>query len=141
DPRDLRAGLAARVPAGAPAGGDVDDADPDGQRLRVGVLDLEVDCDAGAATHGVALDEAAAEHGVVLFARADQAALGLLVEEAQLAAHALFSHSAIPRIFAAAFFAERRSFKVFCAGFFCALFGFCEPFKPISFVELHTEGT
>jgi hypothetical protein len=51
------------------------------------------------------------------------------------------SHSAIPRIFAAAFFAERRSFKVFCAGFFCALFGFCEPFKPISFVELHTEGT
>jgi len=33
-------------------------------------------------------------------------------------------HSAIPRVFAAAFFAERRSFKVFCAGFFCALFGF-----------------
>jgi len=33
-------------------------------------------------------------------------------------------HSAIPRIFAAAFFAERRSFNVFCAGFFCALLGF-----------------
>ena len=90
---------------------------------------------------GMALDEAAAEHRVVLFARADQPALGLLVEEAQLAAHAGLSHSAIPRIFAAAFFAERRSFKVFCAGFFCALFGFCEPFKPISFVVLHTEGT
>ena len=53
----------------------------------------------------------------------------------------VLGHSAIPRIFAAAFFAERRSFKVFCAGFFCALFGFCEPFKPFSFVVLHTEGT
>jgi hypothetical protein len=30
----------------------------------------------------------------------------------------------MPRIFAAAFFAERRSFKVFCAGFLAALLGF-----------------
>ena len=104
-------------------------------------LHLEVHRDTGAATHRVTVDKAAAEDREVLFARADQAALSLLVEEAQLAAHAGLRHSAIPRIFAAAFFAERRSFKVFCAGFFCALFGFCEPFKPISFVVLHTEGT
>ena len=87
------------------------------------------------------VDKAAAEDREVLFARADQAALSLLVEEAQLAAHAGLRHSAIPRIFAAAFFSERRSFRVFCGGFLAALFGFCEPFKPISFVELHTEGT
>jgi hypothetical protein len=130
------------VPACAPAGGDVDDADPNGQRLRIDALHLEVHRDTGTATNrNLTLDEAAAEDRVVLFARADQPALGLLVEEAQLAAHAGVRHSAIPRVFAAAFFAERRSFKVFCAGFFCALFGFWEPFKPISFVVLHTEGT
>ena len=68
DPRDLRAGLAARVPAGAPAGGDVDDADPDGQRLRVDVLHLEVHRGACTATDRVAIDEPAAEDRVVLFA-------------------------------------------------------------------------
>jgi hypothetical protein len=77
------------------------------------------------ATHrDLTLDKAAAEDRVVLFGRSDQPALGHLVEEAQLAAYAGVRHSAIPRVFAAAFFAERRSFKVFCAGFFCALFGF-----------------
>jgi len=112
------------VPAGTPAWGDIDDADPDGQRFRLATLHLEVDRDTGATTHRVTLDKTAAEDREVFFARADQAALSHLVEEAQLAAHAGVRHSAIPRIFAAAFFAERRSFKVFCAGFFCALFGF-----------------
>ena len=110
--------------AGTPGGSDLDDADPDGQRFGVDVLHLEIHRGARTATDRVPLDEAAAEDRVVLLARADQPALGLLVEEAQLAAHAGLSHSAIPRIFAAAFFAERRSFKVFCAGFFCAAFGF-----------------
>ena len=106
------------MPAGAPAGGDVDDADPNGQRFGLATLHLEVDRDTGATTHRVTVDKAAAEDREVLFARADQAALSLLVEEAQLAAHAGLRHSAIPRIFAAAFFSERRSFKVFCGGFF-----------------------
>ena len=110
--------------AGAPPGGDVDDADSDGQRLRVGALHVEVDGDAGTAPHRVTIDEPTTEHREVLFGRADQPALGHLVEEAQLAAPAGVRHSAIPRIFAAAFFSARRSFKVFCAGFFCALFGF-----------------
>jgi hypothetical protein len=112
------------VAPGATPRGDVDDADPDGQVSRVGRFDLEVDGDAGTPAHRVTIHEPAAEHGEVLFGRADQPALGLFVEEAQLAAPAGVRHSAIPRIFAAAFFAERRSFKVFCAGFFCALFGF-----------------
>ena len=80
--------------------------------------------DTGATTHGVTVDEATAEDREVGLAGADQPPLGFLVEEAQLAAHASLRHSPIPRIFAAAFFAERRSFNVFCAGFFCALFGF-----------------
>lgn len=120
------------TPSAAP-GGDVDDADSDGQRFSVGALHLEVDGDAGTAPHRVTIDEAATEHREILFGRADQPALGLLVEKTQLAAPAGVRHSAIPRIFAAAFFAERRSFKVFCAGFFCALLGFWEPFNPISF--------
>ena len=110
--------------ASAPPRGDVDDADPDGQVFRVGLFDLEVDGDTGAPPHRVTIDEPTTEHREVLFGRADQPALCHLVEEAQLAAPAGVRHSAIPRIFAAAFFAERRSFKVFCAGFFCALFGF-----------------
>jgi hypothetical protein len=109
---------------GATPGGDIDDADADGQGFRVGRFDFEVDGNAGATPHRVTIDEPATEDREVLFGRADQPALGLLVEEAQLAAPASVRHSAIPRIFAAAFFAERRSFKVFCAGFFCALFGF-----------------
>jgi hypothetical protein len=113
------------VAAGTPPGGDVDDADADGQRVGVDALHLEVHRDTRAATNrDVTLDEAASEDREVFFARADQPTLGHLVEEAQLAAPTSVHHSAIPRIFAAAFFAERRSFKVFCAGFFCAGFGF-----------------
>jgi hypothetical protein len=112
------------VTASASPRGDVDDADADGQGFRVGCFDFEVDGDAGTAPHWVTIDEPATEDREILFGRADQPALGLLVEEAQLAAPASVRHSTIPRIFAAAFFAERRSFKVFCAGFFCALFGF-----------------
>jgi hypothetical protein len=112
------------VAPGASPRGDVDDADADGQGFSVGCFDFEVDRNARTAPHRVPIDEPATEDGEVLFGRADQPPLGLLVEEAQLAAPASVRHSAIPRIFAAAFFAERRSFKVFCAGFFCALFGF-----------------